>query len=302
MEMPLAPLRTLAAVVRYGSFSQAAAHLALTQPAVSMQIRQLEDMIGERLLERAGRRVRPTVAGTVVLEHAARAFGELDRAVERLHALRGVVAGPVRLGTGTAISMYVLPPLLRALRARHPGVDLVVTTGTAADMARAVAEADLDVGVVSLPVRRRELSVTPFITDEFVAIAAPGHWRRRAPLDATALRDERFILDQRGAMSRRLIDEWLGRRGVVPVVQAELANTEATKELVMAGLGVSIASWFSVRREVGARQLACRRLRPALSYPLAIVRRRGAEPAPALAAVLTALDGVGRALARPRRP
>lgn len=302
MEMPLAPLRTLAVVARFGSFSRAATQLALTQPAVSMQIRQLEDAVGVRLLERAGRRVRPTAEGTIVLEHAARAFSELARAVERLHALRGVVAGPVRLGTGTAISMYVLPPLLRTLRARHPGVDLVVTTGTAADMARAVAEGDLDVGVVSLPVRRRELSVTPFITDEFVAIAAPGHWRRRAPLDAAALQPERFILDQRGAMSRRLIDEWLGRRGVVPVVQAELANTEATKELVMAGLGVSIASWFSVRREVAAGRLAVRRLRPPLSYPLAIVRRRGIEPPAPLAAVLAALDGVRRALARPRRP
>jgi DNA-binding transcriptional LysR family regulator len=300
MDMQLGPLRTLQAVARFGSFSRAATHLALTQPAVSMQIRQLEDSLGVRLLERAGRRVRPTAAGTLLLEHAARALGELARAVERLHALRGVVAGPVRLGTGTAISMYLLPPLLRVLRARHPAVDLIVTTGTAADMTRAVADADLDLGVVSLPVRRRELSVTPFITDEFVAIAAPRHWRRRPPLDAAALQNERLILDQQGAMSRRLVDEWL--RGVAPTIQAELGNTEATKELVMAGLGVSIASWFSVRREVAARRLAFRRLRPALLYPLAVVRRRGSEPPAPLAAVLAALDAVRRALERPRRP
>jgi DNA-binding transcriptional LysR family regulator len=300
MDMQLGPLRALQAVARFGSFSQAATHLALTQPAVSMQIRQLEDGLGVRLLERAGRRVRPTAAGALLLEHAARALGELARAVERLHALRGVVAGPVRLGTGTAISMYLLPPLLRVLRARHPAVDLIVTTGTAADMTRAVADADLDLGVVSLPVRRRELSVTPFITDEFVAIAAPRHWRRRPPLDAAALQNERLILDQQGAMSRRLVDEWL--RGVAPTIQAELGNTEATKELVMAGLGVSIASWFSVRREVAARRLAFRRLRPALLYPLAVVRRRGSEPPAPLAAVLAALDAVRRALERPRRP
>lgn len=302
MDMQLGPLRALQAVARFGSFSRAATHLALTQPAVSMQIRQLEDSLGVRLLERAGRRVRPTAAGTLLLEHAARALGELARAVERLHALRGVVAGPVRLGTGTAISMYLLPPLLRVLRARHPAVDLIVTTGTAADMTRAVADADLDLGVVSLPVRRRELSVTPFITDEFVAIAAPRHWRRRPPLDAAALQHERLILDQQGAMSRRLVDEWLRRRGVAPSIQAELGNTEATKELVMAGLGVSIASWFSVRREVAARRLAFRRLRPALLYPLGVVRRRGPEPAAPLAAVLGALDAVRRALERPRRP
>jgi DNA-binding transcriptional LysR family regulator len=222
--------------------------------------------------------------------------------VERLHALRGVVAGPVRLGTGTAISMYLLPPLLRTLRTRSPSVDLIVTTGTAPDVIRAVAEADLDVGVVGLPVRRRELVVAPFVTDEFVAIAAPRHWRTRTPIDAVALQGERLILDQPGATSRRLIDGWLRRRGVAPTVPAELGNTEATKELVRAGLGVSIASWFSVRREVTAGRLALRRLKPGLSYPLGIVRRRDPEPAAPLQAVLAALEAVRRGLERPRRP
>ncbi len=131
MEMQLGHLRALQAVARFGSFSRAATHLRVTQPAISMQVRQLEDGRGVRLLERAGRRVRPTPAGGLLLEHADRALGELARAVERVHALRGVVAGPVRLGTGTAISMYLLPSLLRTLRARHPFLDLIVTTGTA---------------------------------------------------------------------------------------------------------------------------------------------------------------------------
>jgi DNA-binding transcriptional LysR family regulator len=302
MEMQLGHLRALQTVARFGSFSRAASHLRLTQPAVSMQVRQLEDGLGVRLLERAGPRVRPTAAGSLLLEHAERALGELTRAVERLHALRGVVAGPVRLGTGTAISMYLLPPLLRTLRDRHPSVDLIVTTGTAPDVIRAVAEADLDLGVVGLPVRRRELVVAPFVTDEFVAIAAPGHWRSRTPIDAAALQDERLILDQPGAASRRLIDAWLHRRGVAPTIPAELGNSEATKELVSARLGVAIASWFSVRRDLAAGRLMYRRLRPALSYPLGIVRRRGPEPAASLRAVLAALDTVRRGLERPRRP
>ena len=302
MDMQLGHLRALQAVARLGSFSRAATELRLTQPAVSMQLRQLEDGLGVRLLERAGRRVRPTAAGALLLEHADRALGELARAVERLHAQRGVVAGPVRLGTGTAISMYLLPPLLRTLRARHPAVDLIVTTGTASEVVRAVAEADLDVGVVGLPVRARELVVAPFVVDEFVAIAARRHWRSRGPIDAAGLRGERLILDQPGATSRRLVDAWLRRRGVVPVVPAELGNTEATKELVSAGLGVSIASWFSVRREVTARRLAYRGLRPALSYPLGIVRRRDPAPSPALQAGLAGLESVRRGLERPRRP
>jgi DNA-binding transcriptional LysR family regulator len=301
MEMQLDHLRTLQAVVRFGSFSQAGVHRKLTQPAVSMQIRQLENGLGVRLLERRGQRVRPTAAGTLLIEHADRALGELARAVQRLHALRGIVAGPVRLGTGTAISMYLLPPLVRLLRARYPAVDLIVTTGTAGEVARAVTEADLDVGVVSLPVRERGLVVSPFVTDDLVAIAAPRHWRTRSPLAAAGLTNERLILDQPGAMSRRLIEGWLRRHGVTPSIPAELTNTEATKELVRAGLGVSIAPWFSVRRDVAAGRLAVRRLRPPLAYPLGIVRRRETTPAPPLQAVLAALDTVRPALDH-RRP
>jgi DNA-binding transcriptional LysR family regulator len=300
MDMQLGPLRTLQAVVRFGSFSQAGAHLKLTQPAVSMQVRQLEHGLGVHLLERRGRRVRPTAAGALLLEHAERALGELTRAVERLHALRGVVSGPVRLGTGTAISMYLLPPLIQVLRTRHPAVDLVVTTSTAADVARAIVEGDLDVGVVSLPLRARELVVTPFITDELVAIASPRHWRRRGPLAAPALSHERLILDQPGAMSRRLIEGWLRRGGAAPAVAAELTNTEATKELVRAGLGMSIAPWLSVRRDVASGRLAVRPLQPRLAYPLGVVRRREPAPAPPLQAVLAALDAIRPILGRSR--
>ena len=98
------------------------------------------------------------------------------------------------------------------------------------------------------------------------------------------------------------MDAWLHRRGVAPTIPAELGNSEATKELVSAGLGVAIASWFSVRREVAAGRLVYRGLRPALSYPLGIVRRRDPAPSPALQAVLAALDTVRRGLERPRRP
>jgi DNA-binding transcriptional LysR family regulator len=138
-----------------------------------MQVRQLEDGLGVRLLERAGPACGRPRRQSVARARRARA-GRADASVERLHALRGVVAGPVRLGTGTAISMYVLPPLLRTLRARSPSVDLIVTTGTAPDVIRAVAERTSTSAWSACRSGGRELVVAPFVTDEFVAIAAPG--------------------------------------------------------------------------------------------------------------------------------
>src|SRR6266849_9391242 len=134
MDLRLARLETLAAVARHGSFSRAARELHLTQPAVSMQVRQLERALGLPLLERVGKRAFPTRAGEVLLAHAARAFHELDAGVERVQQLRGVVAGRVRLGTSASISIYLLPPFLRRFRSRYPATELVVVTGNAPEI------------------------------------------------------------------------------------------------------------------------------------------------------------------------
>ena len=163
VDIALAPLRTLDAIARHGSFSRAARELNLTQPAVSMQVAQLERRLGLPLLERVGKRAFPTRAGEVLLAHAARAFRELQAGIEHVQELRGVVAGRVRLGTSASISVYLLPQALGRFRARFPAIDLVVVTGTASDVARGLVANDLDVGLVSLPLRDRELTVTTSI-------------------------------------------------------------------------------------------------------------------------------------------
>src|SRR5919108_5025569 len=173
MDVQLAHLRALSAVARHASFSRAAGELGVTQPAVSMQVRHLEQALGQPLLERVGKRAFPTRAGELLLAHADRALRELEAGVERVHELRGVVAGRVRLGTSASISIYLLPPALRRFRVRFPETEVVIVTGNAAEITRAVVANELDVGIVSLPVRDRELSVTPFFRDELVAISAP---------------------------------------------------------------------------------------------------------------------------------
>src|SRR5216110_174635 len=191
MNLQLTHLQTLAAVARHGSFSHAARELHLTQPAVSMQVRLLERALGLPLLERVGKRAFPTKAGEVLLAHAGRALRELETGLEVVAQLRGVVAGRIRLGTSASFSIYLLPPALRRFRARYPRTELVVVTGNAPEIARAVVANELDVGIVSLPVRERELSVTALHRDELVdrparpALAAGparegGRARRRA--------------------------------------------------------------------------------------------------------------------------
>src|SRR5438034_7599839 len=209
MDLQLARLETLAAVARHGSFSHAARELHLSQPAVSMPVRQLEQELGVQLLERVGKRAFPTKAGELLLAHAGRALRELETGVEVVQQLRGIVAGRIRLGTSASFSIYLLPPALRRFRARYPRTELVVVTGNAPEITRAVVANELDVGIVSLPVRERELSVTALHRDELVAIAPPGRrWPRGRRVKAAELAGEPLILFEQGATLRRVIDAW----------------------------------------------------------------------------------------------
>lgn len=297
MELQLTHLRTLEAVARHGSFSRAAGELRLTQPAVSMQVRQLEAQLGLPLLERVGKRAFPTRAGEVLLEHATRARAELDSALERLQELRGIVAGRVRLGTSASISTYLLPPALRRVRARYPRIELTVLTGNAPDITRAITENTLDVGLVSLPVRDRELLVSPFHRDELVAVAPPlAAWRRRRRLKATELVEAPLILSDQGSTVRRVIDGWFERASVTPGRPMEVGNTEASKKLVEAGLGLSVASWFSVKAEVRAKKLAAISLDPPLYREIGLVRRKDKPMTPSLEAFLGIIDDLKRSL------
>src|SRR3990172_4969517 len=204
MRWSLAQLQTVEGVARQGSSSRAARELHLTQPAVSMQVRHLERELGVPLLERVGKRAFPTRAGELLLGHAARAVRELETGVEVVQQLRGVVAGRIRLGTSASFSIYLLPSALRRFRARYPRTELVVVTGNAPEIARSVVANELDVGIVSLPVRERELAVSPLYRDELVAIGPPGRrWPRGGRVRAADLGGDPLILFEQGATLRR---------------------------------------------------------------------------------------------------
>jgi DNA-binding transcriptional LysR family regulator len=297
MALQLVHLQTLRAVARHGSFSRAARELHLTQPAVSMQVRQLERELGVPLLERLGKRAFPTKAGEVLLAHAGRALRELEAGVEVIQQLRGIVAGRIRLGTSASFSIYLLPPALRRFRARYPRTELTVVTGNAPEIARAVVQNALDIGIVSLPVRERELAVSAFYRHELVAIAPPDRrWRRGERVAAAELARTPLILFEQGATLRRVIDEWFQRAGVAPVLPMELNNTEAIKKLVESGLGLSVTSRFSVEEEVRARRLVAARLTPPLYRDIGVILRRDKPKTPVLEAFRATLEGLRRSL------
>ncbi len=180
-------LHTFASVIELGGFSAAAQRLNLTQPAVSLQIRQLERRLGVRLVERVGRRATATAAGQDLLDHVRRIEAAVAGAVDAMAYHATGTVGRVRLGTGGTACIYLLPPILRDLRRRYPTLEIVVSTGNTADMLKAIEANSIDVGLVTLPAAGRMLQVTPVLDDEFVAIFP---WRQPAS-EAGARRNAR---------------------------------------------------------------------------------------------------------------
>jgi DNA-binding transcriptional LysR family regulator len=291
-------LRALVEVVEQGSFSAAARRLNLTQPAVSLQIRELEGRIGLPLVERMGKRAYPTAAGGELIEHARRIAAETERALAAMRRHKDGWLGRVRIGTGDVMLSCLLPPVLRALRTTHPNIELVIFTGTTTDMVQRISSNDIDLGLVTLPVNERVVQTIPLRTETFVAILPPDEAEAPESLTPADLDRPDLIFLQTGTTLRRQLEEWLGAGGGRARPAMEISHTEAIKQAVAAGLGASLVPLCSVTGGYALPGLVVRRLRPALSWSLGVIQRRDKPDEPALRCVREAL----LTLAEGRRP
>jgi DNA-binding transcriptional LysR family regulator len=264
-------LQAFTEVVRLGTFSAAAERLNFTQPAVSLQIGQLEKRLGVKLLERLGRRVTPTAAGQELLDHAIRIEGAVSAALQAVAPHARGEAGRLRLGTGGTASIRLLPPVLRSLRQRFPRLEIIMITGNTPEIVVAIQDNRLDVGFVTLPAAGRMLQVTPVLDDELVAVTSRDGVALPTRVTAAALARLPVIASEVGSNSRQVSDLWFARAGIAFKPAMALANTQAICKLVGAGLGCAVLP----RLALGARGgMIVRSLTPALYRTLGIVVRR----------------------------
>jgi DNA-binding transcriptional LysR family regulator len=273
-ELNLDHLRALVTVAELGSFSAAARRLNLTQPAVSLQVRQLEARVGVRLIERLGRHAHPSAAGAALIERARRFASEAEAALADMRRFREGKVGRVRIGTGATACTYLLPPVFRRLRERSPDLEIIVVTGNTGEILSAVEDNRLDLALVTLPVSRPALQVVPVRTDALVGVLPPAAKLEGKALSAVDLARFPLILFERGGAMRSDIDDWLRRGGVEPRPVMEMGNIEAIKQLVGAGLGASVISAVALDVEARAGTLSVHPLRPTLTRTLGLVHRR----------------------------
>lgn len=250
--MEIRQLRAFIAISELGTFTAGALRVHVTQAAISMQIRQLENELGARLFIRAPRRVMLTEAGEQLLQRARHIIRDHDAAVDEIAELAGAERGRLRIGSASAmVTTDVLPKLLKEVRAKHARAEITVTSGTSEILAQQILSGEIDVAFVSLPVETRGINTERLTQDQLVAVASPRHrLAKQKTISAYTLAGEKLILGERGGNTRRLIDLFFAQAGVSLHVSMELSRQAAIRRMVEEDMGVGIVPLQTVWEEV----------------------------------------------------
>jgi DNA-binding transcriptional LysR family regulator len=271
-------LQVFSTVARLLSFTKAAEALHMTQPAVTFQIRQLEEFFDTRLFDRTHNRISLTAAGELVQSYSDRIialYNEMDNEVRKL---TGDVLGPLVLGASTTIGEYVVPSLLGAFQARYPNVTIRLNIANTVGIIHMVESNEIDVGIVEGPVTNKNLVADVCWYDELVVVTPPGHeLTRSAKVSPDKLLEYPFIAREEGSGTREVITQYLADHDIdfdQLDLTMEFGSPESIKSAVAAGLGISILSIATLAKELKLNILAKLSLEPGLTRPFTIVYQR----------------------------
>jgi LysR family transcriptional regulator, low CO2-responsive transcriptional regulator len=251
----LRQMRIFAAVARNLSFTRAARELHLTQPAVSQQVKLLEEEVGLPLFEQIGRKVHLAPAGEELLRYTEQAMELLRQAAESLAAMRGLKRGVLKLGA-VSTAKYFAPSLLSAFKPAYPEVSIKFEVGNREEIIQQLAANEIDLVIMGRPPRELETVAEPFAKHPLILIASPGHplaHKRRIKLSQLA--SESFLIREEGSGTRASMERVFRERGVPIRVSMEVSSNETIKQAVMANMGISFISSHTVGLELAAGKL-----------------------------------------------
>ena len=268
-------LQVFHAVAKHLSFTKAAEALFMTQPAVTFQIKQLEEHFNTRLFDRAHGRIALTSTGTLALEYAERILTLSAELETRLKEMSGQVAGPLLIGASTTIAEFLLPQVLGEFKTRHPAVVPRLFVANSEAVQARVAERTLDIGFIEGDSHLPSLVTDVCCDDELHVVCAPTHpLAQMKSVTPKSLTEHAYISREPGSGTREVIDHYLEKAGVPPdalQMVMELGSPEALKGLVATGLGYAIMSRATVAKETQLGQLVQIPLSPRLKRQLAVV-------------------------------
>jgi len=271
-------LQVFHTVARLLSFTKAAETLHMTQPAVTFQIRQLEEYFNTRLFDRTHNRISLTAAGQQVFQYADQILSLYSEMDSKVRELTGDVSGVLLIGASTTIAEYVLPSLLGEFKERCPDINIRLSVSNSVGVVHMVENNSVDVGIVESPISNKNLIVEVCWHDNLVVICPPDHeLAGKSTVPINSMVEMPFICREEGSGTREFICDYLGQNSLNLDdlnLSMEMGSPEAVKSAVEAGLGISIVSKATVAKEIRLGTLKAIPLDPPLERPFSIVHQR----------------------------
>ncbi|MFM0500044.1 LysR substrate-binding domain-containing protein [Paraburkholderia caffeinilytica] len=254
--LTLRQLQIFVIAARHMSFARAAEELHLTQPAVSMQIKQLESVVGLPLFERGTRKLMLTETGDRFLHHASRILSEVKDAEDGLQALKGMDQGSICIGL-ISTAKYFAPKLLAQYAALYPGVDVRIVEGNRENLLRLLQDYSIDLALMGRPPRELDTVSEPIAPHPYVIVASAHHPLRDARrFDFQELRHETFLLREPGSGTRTVSEHMFKNHLFTPAKTVTFGSNETIKQAVMAGMGISLLSLHTLSLELRVGEIA----------------------------------------------
>ena len=255
MNLTFRQLRVFEAVARHLSYTRAAEDLHLTQPAVSMQVRQLERTVGLPLFNKTGKRISITEAGTEMLRYSRSITRQLTEAEAVFDELKGLKRGRLKITIATTAD-YFAPQLLAGFNEKYPDIQVVLGIGNRSALLRELANYETELVIMGQPPHDQSLDFTPFRNNPLVIVAPPNHpWVARTQIKLKEIQDSTFLIREPGSGTRIAMKRFFNEQGIQPNTGMEMASNEAIKKGVQAGLGLGLLSKETLAMELELGQL-----------------------------------------------
>jgi DNA-binding transcriptional LysR family regulator len=288
MNITLRQLKVFSSVAKHLSFTRAAEELHLTQPAVSMQVKQLEGQLETSLFEQLGKKIYLTEAGAEVQYYSRAITQQLDDMATALSNLKGLEHGKLRISVATTAN-YFAPHLLAAFTRRYPGVNVILDVTNRQTLLHQLAENEVDMVIMGTPPAEMELESEPFMENPLVLIAPPDHHLvGQKGIALKALEQEVFLIREQGSGTRNAMERFFAAHDISITASMEVSSDEAIKQSVQAGLGLGVMSQDAVEMELTLGRL---KILDAAEFPIQrhwyLVHRKGKR----LSAIAEAFKG-----------
>ena len=254
--MDVRDLQVFLSVARHLNYTRAAEEVNLSQPSVSVRMRQLERDLGSKLFEQLGKKVALTEAGQLLIPYATRVIAILEDVRHAVGELKGLERGSLRIGASTTPGMYLVPQTIAHFKQRYPRVEVHLAVRDTRQIEEGVIQNEFDFGFVGGHLAGDEVDVFPWLTDQIVLVTAPKHrLAQKKSVKPHDLRQEQFIIREPGSATRAAILTHLQKRDVEMNTIMEMENPESVKKAVQSGLGIAFISKFAVETELKAKTL-----------------------------------------------